>query len=163
MIEIRRKEAADRDWVDETITKAFASPRVAARGRLYQPALHEGFIARLDNDRVGLATFVIDHDECELTSIVSTREGHGVGSALLEALGTEARRRRCKRIWLITTNDNLSALRFYQRRGFSLAAVYRGAVDDARRRLKPEIPSTGQHGIPMRDEIELESRTDCGS
>jgi hypothetical protein len=56
----------------------------------------------------------------------------------------------------VTTNDNVDALRFYQRRGFRLRAVRPGAVDDARRTLKPEIPAVGEQGIPIRDEIELE-------
>jgi hypothetical protein len=67
-----------------------------------------------------------------------------------------ARRAGCSRFWLITTNDNVDALRFYQRRGFRLAALHSGAVDDSRARLKPEIPEVGDHGIPIRDEIELE-------
>ena len=58
--------------------------------------------------------------------------------------------------WLITTNDNLDALRFYQRRGFRITAIHAGAVDDSRARLKPEIPEAGDHGIPLRDELELE-------
>jgi hypothetical protein len=69
-----------------------------------------------------------------------------------------AARHGCARLWVITTNDNVDALRFYQRRGFRLAAVHRGAVDDSRSRLKPEIPVTGAYGIPLRDEIELEKR-----
>lgn len=59
------------------------------------------------------------------------------------------------RIWLITTNDNLNALGFYQKRGFRIKAVYPGAVDEARR-IKPEIPLAASNGIPIRDEIELE-------
>jgi acetolactate synthase regulatory subunit len=50
----------------------------------------------------------------------------------------------------------VDALRFYQRRGFRLAALHAGAVDDSRARLKPEIPVTGDHGIALRDELELE-------
>ena len=42
-----------------------------------------------------------------------------------------------------------------QRRGFRLDAIHRGAVDDSRSRLKPEIPVVGAYGIPLRDEIEL--------
>jgi len=61
----------------------------------------------------------------------------------------------CRRVWLITSNDNLDALRFYQRRGLRLVAVHRGAIDEARR-VKPSIPATGEYGIPVRDEIELE-------
>ena len=58
----------------------------------------------------------------------------------------------------ITTNDHVDALRFYQRRGFQLAAVHRGAVEDSRGKLKPEIPVVGAYGIPLRDEIELDKR-----
>jgi hypothetical protein len=61
----------------------------------------------------------------------------------------------CRRYWVLTTNDNVDALRFYQRRGFRLTAVRCGAVDEARRTVKPEIPLTGDYGIPIRDEIEL--------
>ena len=56
---------------------------------------------------------------------------------------------------MVTTNDNLDALRFYQRRGFRLDRLRPGAVDVSRDTLKPEIPRTGEHGIPLRDEVEL--------
>ena len=58
-------------------------------------------------------------------------------------------------MWLITTNDNLNALRFYQKRGFELVAVHRHAVDESRK-IKPEIPLVGENGIPIRDELGLE-------
>jgi ribosomal protein S18 acetylase RimI-like enzyme len=79
----------------------------------------------------------------------------GAGTALLEAVVADARAEGASRLWLITTNDNLDSLRFYQRRGFRLAAMHPGAVDDARR-LKPTIPQRGEHGISIHDEIELE-------
>ena len=63
-----------------------------------------------------------------------------------------------RRLWLITTNDNVDALRFYQRRGFRLARVHAGAVDRSRATLKPAIPEIGAHEIPLRDELELEMR-----
>jgi hypothetical protein len=81
--------------------------------------------------------------------------GQGVGTALIEAVKVAAIEAGCRRLWLMTTNDNLHALGFYQRRGFRLVAVYPGAVDAARL-LKPEIPLLGNDGIPIRDEIELE-------
>ena len=59
------------------------------------------------------------------------------------------------RLWLVTTNDNLDALRFYQRRGLRITAVAAGAVDEARK-IKPGIPLLGDHGIAIRDEITLE-------
>ncbi|HEX7715028.1 MAG TPA: GNAT family N-acetyltransferase, partial [Bacillota bacterium] len=61
----------------------------------------------------------------------------------------------CQRLWLITTNDNLAAIRFYQLRGFVLVALHRDAIAQSRK-LKPEIPLRGIDGIPIRDEIELE-------
>ena len=72
--------------------------------------------------------------------------------------GQLARERGCARLWVITTNDITDALRFYQRRGFCLVAMHRGAVDRSRARLKPEIPAVGAYGIPLRDEIELEKQ-----
>jgi hypothetical protein len=78
-----------------------------------------------------------------------------VGSALLDAAAATARAEGCARLRLITTNDNLDALRFYQRRGFRLVALRPGAVDVARV-LKPQIPRTGDFGIAVRDELELE-------
>ena len=77
---------------------------------------------------------------------------------MIEAVRLLARRQGCTRLWVITTNDNVDALRFYQRRGFRLVRVHRGAVDRSRARLKPEIPSVGAYGIPLRDEIELEKQ-----
>ena len=88
----------------------------------------------------------------------ASQQWHGAGTALIEAVEQLAARHGCARLWVITTNGNVDAPRFYQRRGFQLAAVHRGAVDDSRSRLKPEIPVTGAYGIPLRDEIELEKR-----
>lgn len=54
----------------------------------------------------------------------------------------------------MTTNDNLDALRLYQRHGFRLAALRPGAVDRSRH-LKPDIPAIGAYGLPLRDELLL--------
>jgi GNAT superfamily N-acetyltransferase len=106
---------------------------------------------------VGLATYHVAGDDCELVTIDSTSAGVGIGSALIAAVRDAAASCGCRRVWVITTNDNLDALRFYQRRGFVLVAVHRDAVTEARRQ-KPQIPLIGNHGIPIRDEIELELR-----
>lgn len=83
----------------------------------------------------------------------------GVRTALLNAVVDEASRRAARRVWLITSNDNLDALRFYQRRGMRLIAVYSDAVDQARR-IKPSIPNVGEFDIEIHDELELETRLD---
>jgi ribosomal protein S18 acetylase RimI-like enzyme len=112
----------------------------------------EGFVY---GDWVGLITFQVRGHECEITSLDSLQEGKGIGTKLIDEVLRAARAKKCRRVTLITTNDNLRALGFYQKRGFRLAALHRGAVDESRR-LKPAIPLTGQNDIPLRDEIELE-------
>jgi DNA-3-methyladenine glycosylase I len=128
---------------------------VVAHGTLYRPDGLQGFVAVEGDEWLGCVTFTFVGDECEIVSIDSLREGAGTGSALIREAVEAARRQGCRRVFLITTNDNLNALAFYQKRGFELAALYRGAVDESRK-LKPSIPQVGAHGIPLRDEIELE-------
>ena len=130
-------------------------PVVVAHGTIFRPSELPGFIASCEGGPVGLVTYYIERNDCEIVTLNSIRKGSGVGSALLERVKRAARESGCSRVWLITTNDNLAALRFYQRRGFHLVRVYPGAVDESRK-LKPEIPQVGEDGIPIRDEIELE-------
>ena len=89
-----------------------------------------------------------------MISLDAVCEGRGIGSALLELAVDAARAAGCRRVRLVTTNDNMRALRFYQRRGFQLVALNAGALERSRE-LKPEIPATGAHGIPLRDELLL--------
>jgi ribosomal protein S18 acetylase RimI-like enzyme len=114
-----------------------------------------GLVASVEDERVGLLTYEIRENECEIISLNSLREHFGVGSALLAAAKQAAQEARCRRVWLITTNDNLSAIGFYRRRGMQLKAVYPNALAQSRK-IKPEIPLVGNEGIPLRDEIELE-------
>ena len=112
----------------------------------------DGFIHA---DWTGVITFMIRDEECEITSLDSLQEGKGIGTALINEVLREAKEKKCRRVFLITTNDNLHALGFYQRRGFELVAIHRGAVNESRK-IKPSIPMIGENNIPLRDEIELE-------
>ncbi|MAS37168.1 MAG: GNAT family N-acetyltransferase [Anaerolineaceae bacterium] len=152
---IRPIEKEDRNWIAQFLDRHWGSTRIVTRGQVYLAHLLPGFIAEQDGEKVGLVTYRIDGEACELMTINSTIEGQGVGTALLEAVKTVAMEEGCKRLWLITTNDNLKALRFYQKRDLHIVAVYPGALD-ASRKVKPEIPLFGYDGIPLRDEIELE-------
>jgi len=123
-----------------------------------RPRDHSALIASLDGVPTGLLTYVVTGDACEILTLHAVEAWHGTGTALVEALRPMAVAAGCRTIWVVTTNDNIDALRFYQRRGFRIRAVRPGAVDEARRHLKPEIPAVGDHGVPLRDEIELEER-----
>lgn len=128
---------------------------MVSRGKIYLPEQLEGFVVEDNNEWIGLLTFFITNNECEVTSIDSLRTGMGIGTVLLNETIKEARERDCRRIFLMTTNDNLNALGFYQKRGFELVAVHRGAVNESRK-IKASIPYIGMNNIPLRDEIELE-------
>ena len=115
----------------------------------------DGLYALEHEEIAGLVTYRIRQDEMEILSLDSVHENRGIGTALLNAAVQTAADRHCSRIMLITTNDNINALRFYQKRGFDMVRLYRNYVDQARKR-KPEIPLTGENGIPIKHEIELE-------
>lgn len=102
----------------------------------------------------GLLTYIIRGDECEIVSLNSLQEGIGIGTSLIAEVIKEAKAKGCRRIVLTTTNDNLHALGFYQRHGFSLSAIRPGAINETRK-IKPSIPLIGENHIPLRDEIEL--------
>jgi GNAT superfamily N-acetyltransferase len=154
-VDIRPLGESDRAWVERFIVERWNSTTVVSRGRVQRPSELPGFAAREQGRPVGLATYAIEGGACELVTIDSLLEGRGVGTALVEAVADAARQAGCRRLWLITTNDNLPALRFYQRRGFTLVALHPGAIMESRR-LKPEIALVGLDGIPIRDELELQ-------
>lgn len=158
-IDVRPRSPEDDAWIADITLERWGADSVVAHGTIYRPATLPGFVAAVGEERVGLLTYTIQADACEVVTIDSLCEGIGVGTALIEAVTAAARDAGCRRVWLITTNDNLTALGFYQKRGFHLVAVHRNAVDTSRQ-LKPEIPQAGQRGIPIRDEIELEMALD---
>ena len=127
---------------------------VVTGGKARDASLLEGFVAEADGEPVGLATYETRGAECELVTLDSVREGIGAGSALLAAVANAAWKQGCRKLSVVTTNDNVRALGFYQRRGFVLVALRTRAVEKSRR-LKPEIPELGLFDIPIRDELEL--------
>ena len=96
--------------------------------------------------------------ELEITSLNSLEEKKGVGTALVNKVVNPANTEHLKNIKLITTNDNLNALLFWQKRGFRLCKIYPGALEITRK-LKPTLPFVGENGIPLRDEIIVQYRT----
>jgi ribosomal protein S18 acetylase RimI-like enzyme len=156
LVEIRPAETIDPDQLRAHVVDAWGGESVVAHGEALLPAELPGFVA-IDGGRIaGHVSYRIDADACELTSIEADPPRRGMGTRLLDAVVAEAHQAGCRTVWLTTTNDNLDALAFYQRRGFRLRAFRPGAVDLARETLKPQIPEIGSHGIPMHDELDLE-------
>lgn len=165
---IRPLERADREWVAHFLDERWGTTQIVSRGKAVYGHLLPGFMAERGMvaeaedqeeesaaENIGLITVHIGEKDCEITTLDSLDESMGVGSALVEAVEEWAREAGIERLWLVTTNDNLEALKFWQKRGYELVSVHRNAIADARR-IKPQIPITGLNGITIRDEIELE-------
>ena len=153
--DIRDLVPEDKVWVDRVLAQYWGSTVQITRGVKYQANELPGLVAVRDTAEVGLLTYHIEGDECEIMTHNSMAGHGGIGSCLLDAVRNKARELGCKRLWLITTNDNTPALRFYQRRGFDLIGFHRNAIAEGRK-LKSEIPNVGFDGIPIRHELELE-------
>jgi ribosomal protein S18 acetylase RimI-like enzyme len=157
MIMIRRLTQNDLLRFRQFLKENWGDEFVVAHGVVYHPDTLEGFVAVNENEWVGEITYSFTDEGCEIVTLDSLREGQGLGTKLIDAVVEEARRQGCRRLFLITTNDNLKALGFYQKRGFELVKIIRGAVNESRK-IKPSIPLVGMNNIPLRDEIELEMK-----
>ena len=154
-MDIRPISRSDRERINGFIVQHWYTLQMVVRGESVDLGTADGLYTCDGEEITGLITWRVAGREMEILSLDSIREGEGTGSALLSAAVEKARSAGLDRVTLITTNDNLAALRFYQKRGFDLVKVYRNALDQARR-IKPEIPLTGMDGIPLKHEIELE-------
>ncbi|MCL2198934.1 MAG: GNAT family N-acetyltransferase [Defluviitaleaceae bacterium] len=144
-----------RNEVNEILKKEWDCPPSVSRGRAIDTTTLDGFIF-LENGKIkGLITYNIENTDCEIATLISLSENKGIGTALVEATKAAAKENACTRLWLITTNDNTSAIRFYQKKGFEWVATHINAMDVARE-IKPSIPLLGTDGIPIKHEIEFE-------
>ena len=152
---IRAANENDRPFIREFIARRWYGEAIIVHGEFFYPAELPGFVAMKDQRVLGLVTYHIRTPECEIITLDSLAEGMGIGSQLIQAVKKTAVEAGCICLTLITTNDNLESLGFYQKRGFRIRTVYPSAVERARE-FKPSIPRLGNNGIPIRDEIQLE-------
>lgn len=157
MFVIREITSNDKEIVTQLITENWGSSIIVSKGKAHDASSLPGFIAESDVKIAGLITYDIHGNECEITSLDSFTENKGIGSRLIEEVIKTARENNCYRVWLITTNDNTKAIRFYQKRGFKMTAVYIDAIRKSRE-IKPQIPLFGFDDIPILHEIEFEKR-----
>lgn len=152
---IRPLEDRDRAWAEGLVTAHFGTTGVVARGVLHDTTSLPGLVAEDEATPIGLLQYHIENNQCEVVILISERKREGVGTALLQTLRPIAEAEQCRRIWLITTNNNRAAQAFYRAVGLQPCAVYPDAVAKSRK-LKPEIPEYDAEGIAIRDEIEYE-------
>jgi ribosomal protein S18 acetylase RimI-like enzyme len=153
---IRDAGPADREAIADLLSSSWGGTTVVAHGVAFDALGLPALVAERDGALAGLLTYTTSADEgLEVVSLDAVTRHLGIGSALLDHAAALARRDGHRRLWLVTSNDNLDALRFYQRRGLRIIGVGRGAVDAART-VKPSIPHVGEYGIPLHDELILE-------
>ncbi|WP_199440701.1 GNAT family N-acetyltransferase [Umezawaea beigongshangensis] len=152
---VRPIDEADRIVVGRLVLELWGAHTAVAHGEVFFPASLPGFLVEQNGQVLGLLTYAVNGATLEIVTFNALRRGRGVGTSLLEAAVQRARQLGLSRVRLTTTNDNLDALRFYQRRGFKLCGVRPDALRESRR-LKPEIPTVGEYGIPITDELDLE-------
>lgn len=140
-----------RDLIDEY----WGDDQVVVHQELIFPHQLPGFLAfRNKTSKIGLITYRISSSICEIVTLNSLIEKQGVGTGLLEAVVSGAKRLGCSQVVLTTTNDNQRAICFYSKRGFRLNEIREGAVDKARE-IKPSIPRFSPGGTAIQDEWEF--------
>ncbi len=153
-VHIRDMIPSDQEWAESLVAREFASTRVVSRGRLHHVRELPGLVAEQSGGPVGLLQYLIEDRSCEVVILVAEVRRQGIGTRLIQAVRMLAAAAGCRRLWLVTTNDNLPAMACYRKAGWAQVAVHRGAVRQSRL-LKPEIPERSSAGIPIEDEIEF--------
>jgi ribosomal protein S18 acetylase RimI-like enzyme len=154
-IEVRDIIPGDRTWIAEGLAEHFSSSRIVSRGVLHEGHSLPGLVAIEYGDPIAFLLYDLRSEQCEIVALVAVRERRGAATALLAAAARLAQRAGCRRLWLTTTNDNVAAIHFYERRGWRMVATHRGAMIEARK-LKPELAEIGIGGVAIVDELEFE-------
>ena len=147
----------NRQRVNDILINEWEATDIIIRGNVIDGTKLDGFLAVKDNEIIGLITYMIEKNECEIVSLNSFEENKGIATRLINVVKEIAIKKNCTRLKLITTNDNIRGIEFYQKRGFVFANIYINAIENSRK-LKPEIPMYADNGLPIGDEIEFEMR-----
>lgn len=150
---IQPLDARFRDAVNDYVRREWGGPMMVTLGNTYDTSALPGFAAIDANGALlGALLYRPDGQAVEIAAMYALRQGQGIGRALLDAATAWAREAGMARMWLVTTNDNARALRFYQMYGFSLSAVNLGALT-ALFELKGELTAQGMDGITLAHEF----------
>ena len=146
---------SNRQQINSFISEHWATTEMIIRGTVIDMTKMQGIVTYNHNEIFGLVTYYIKDFVCEITSLDSLSEHKGIGTELVNRVVAAARMSHCKKVIAVTTNDNINAIRFYQKRDFDMARFYHNALEVSRK-MKPEIPLIGDNNIPLRHEIEFE-------
>lgn len=154
-IQIREANKDDSKVITALMDQHWGGEPLVVRAKKYFPSQLPGIIAYNHDSIAGFLFYTITDVEIEIIVFEVFDKFKGLGSKILDKLKELARSKGIKRIFLMTNNDNIDALRFYQRRGFHICGIHLNSVELSRK-IKPSIGYIGEYGIPLRDEIDLE-------
>jgi ribosomal protein S18 acetylase RimI-like enzyme len=152
--QLREKLDSDDAWIKSIADKLWGGSEIISKEHTYDICKLPNIVTEMDGKPVAFLAYAHEGAACEIVAVYSEVEKQGIATALIDQVKEQAKKEGYSNVWLMTTNDNTDALRFYQKRGFVITAIRVGEIDKQRKR-KP-IPEIGNHGIPIRDEIELE-------
>jgi ribosomal protein S18 acetylase RimI-like enzyme len=152
---VREKNDGDNSWIEEKLKENWGSSIIVTRRKKHELIDLGGFVIENSEKKLGICLYRIENNECEMVVLEAFEQRKGLGTALLNKLIEKGSSDKIRRIWLITTNDNIDALRYYQKHGFELVCIYRNEIEYSRK-MKLEIPMIGNYGIKIKDEIEME-------
>jgi GNAT superfamily N-acetyltransferase len=154
-IQILPIDASDAALIQSAAKIHWGDVLIVVHGSLYYLDHLPGFKAVQNGTMQGMVTYQIGEGLCEIVSLDSFIPQQGIGRKLVDAVIETARQAGCKKILLVSTNDNLDAMAFYQKLGFQMVWVEPDAVTRSRE-IKPSIPLLAENGLPIRDEITFE-------
>jgi ribosomal protein S18 acetylase RimI-like enzyme len=152
---VREATDADRPAVRELFQRDFGRTKIVAFGEVMDLDQVLSLVAVFYDDPSGALAYRLLGDALHIVALATDPmwQRSGVGGHLVAEAELLARRLKLARVVVATTNDNLPALYFYQRRGYRLTDLIPNNVVTSTRQEQP-----GFAGIPVRDEIRLEKR-----
>jgi len=152
---VREATDADRPAARDLFERDFGRASIVAFGEAIDVDEMPVLVAVMSTEPSGALAYRLLPDALHIVALATDPmwQRSGVGGHLVAEAELLARRLGLSRVVVTTTNDNLPALYFYQRRGYQLTTLVPNSVT-----ARGSEQHTGFAGIPVRDEIRLEKR-----
>lgn len=148
---VRALDDRDRGWLRDLVAETWSLP-VVSPGRVYDdPSALDGVVAEHDGERLGILTYDRREAEWEVVTLNATVSRRGAATGMMRAVRDAATAAGASRLWLITTDENIGAIAFYEAIGMRRARVHSNFVEVVAR-YKPAVRGA------FRDAIEFEWR-----
>jgi len=154
---VREATDQDREAARALFARDFGRTKIVAFGEVMDIEPMPSLVAVMSNEPSGALAYRLLGDALHIVALATDPmwQRSGVGGYLVAEAELLARRLRLKRVVVATTNDNLPALYFYQRRSYRLTDLVPESVT-----AHTHAQQSGFAGIPVRDEIRLAKAID---